>query len=162
MFKCAVLQLLQVIRWFSAPCLWKKKKQKTQKTWIFVSSVYFFLWQIISLQTVLSIYLGCSKLIIFHSICAKISINISYFLLILYFFELIFRYLPMCLIKKLHSAIIRCELGRKTMLNLIIFPIKTLFYELFLQVVLPQNTSNDCNLLLPTTITWKIFKDSQY
>lgn len=59
----------------------------------------------------------------------------------------------MCLIKKLHSAIIPCELGRKTMLNLIIFPIKTLFYEHFLQVVLPQNTSNDCNLLLPTTIT---------
>lgn len=63
----------------------------------FISSVWF-LWQIISLQTFLSIYLGCSLLInIFHSICVKISVNISYFLLLLYFFELIFRYLPILL-----------------------------------------------------------------
>lgn len=92
MFKCAVLPLLQVIRWFCARCLWIKTNRN-----FFISSVWFS-WQIISLKTFLSIYLGSSMLInVFHSICVKILINISYFLLILYFFELIFRCLPILL-----------------------------------------------------------------
>lgn len=40
MFKCAVLQLLQVIRWFSAPCLWKKKIKKHE--FLYHLSIFFY------------------------------------------------------------------------------------------------------------------------
>lgn len=140
------------------PCAVPLNKNKQE---FFVSSVWF-LWQIISLQTFLSIYLGCFMLInIFHSICVKISINISYFLLILYFFELIFRYLPILLCVLSNNCIQQSYLvnfSRKPSSTQLYFLKKYCFLNTFLQVVLTTKCHQWLQSAIPNYNNMKKFQ----